>query len=128
MKGKDMSAIVWLVRILGSPPSDPGSSPGGGISELHSQLFIQHTDVGIIFMLAKIVYVDVSETRWCPSKCEQKFDVHANHLHWRISFANCSYEVFSSLGSSMARLLHQEQNKFRDRELNPGLLRDRQKY
>ena len=24
------SAIVWLVRILGSHPSDPGSSPGGG--------------------------------------------------------------------------------------------------
>ena len=23
--------IVWLVRILGSHPSDPGSSPGGGI-------------------------------------------------------------------------------------------------
>ena len=26
-----MSAIVQLVRILGSHPSDPGSSPGGGI-------------------------------------------------------------------------------------------------
>ena len=24
------STIVWLVRILGSHPSDPGSSPGGG--------------------------------------------------------------------------------------------------
>ena len=27
------SAIVWLVRILGSHPSDPGSSPGGGTFE-----------------------------------------------------------------------------------------------
>ena len=26
-----MSAIVELVRTLGSHPSDPGSSPGGGI-------------------------------------------------------------------------------------------------
>jgi hypothetical protein len=35
MNGSDMlqsqSAIVWLVRIPGSHPSDPGSSPGGGI-------------------------------------------------------------------------------------------------
>ena len=97
---------------------------------MHQQPFIQHTDVGIILMLIKIVYVDINETRWCPSKCEQKSDVHANHLHWRISFANCSHEVFSSLGASMARLSHRERkkNKFRDRELNPGLLRDRQKY
>ena len=31
------SAIVWLVRILGPHPSDPGSSPGGGMTTFLSQ-------------------------------------------------------------------------------------------
>ena len=31
------SAIVWLARILGPHPSDPGSSPGGGMFDLLSK-------------------------------------------------------------------------------------------
>ena len=61
------SAIVQLVRILGPHPSDPGSSPGGGMFDLPQQQFaaIQvcaracvHADVHVHSSLHVPVHVD----------------------------------------------------------------------
>ena len=57
------SAIVWRARILGPHPSDPGSSPGGGIFTQHARCCQSDRAAGTLLQVAALKNTRLDSTR-----------------------------------------------------------------
>ena len=57
------SAIIWLGRILGPHPSDPGSSPGGGMFTRHARCCQSDRAAGTLLQVAALKNTRLDSTR-----------------------------------------------------------------